>query len=78
MLLSALPLRTELLLLPGIKPVRTESGGRVTFTFDVGPLDAIDDREPYLPPETVLFPMIDYSTGASWQSMAAEYGEDRR
>ena len=70
----ALPLRTELLLLSGIKPVRTEAGGRVTFTYDVGPLDGIDDREPYLPPETVFFPMIDFSTGASWQSMAAEYG----
>ncbi len=70
----ALPLRTNLLLLPGIKPVRTESGGRVTLTFDVGPLDAIDNREPYLPPETVFFPMINYSTGASWQSIAAEYG----
>ena len=70
----ALPLRTNLLLLPGIKPVRTESGGRVTLTFDVGPLDAIDNREPYLPPETVFFPMIDYSTGTSWQSIAAEFG----
>ena len=71
----ALPLRTNLLLLPGIKPVHTESGGRITLTFDVGPLDAIDNREPYLPPETVLFPMIEFSTGASWQSIAAEYGK---
>ncbi len=71
----ALPLRTNLLLLPGIRPVHTESGGRITLTFDVGPLDAIDNREPYLPPETVFFPMIEYSTGASWQSIAAEYGK---
>ncbi len=71
----ALPLRTNLLLLPGVKPVRTESGGRVTLTFDVGPLEAIDNREPYLPPETVFFPIIEYSSGASWQSIAAEYGK---
>ncbi len=72
---AALPLRTNLLLLPGIKPVRTEAGGRVTLTYDVGPLDAIDAREPYLPPEDMRFPMIDYSTGASWQSIATEYGK---
>jgi tetratricopeptide (TPR) repeat protein/transglutaminase-like putative cysteine protease len=72
---AALPLRTNLLLLPGIKPERAESGGRVTLTFDVGPLDAIDARVPYLPPEVVFFPMIEYSTGASWQSIAVEYGK---
>lgn len=72
---AAMPLRTNLLLLPGVKPVRTEAGGRVTLRFDVGPLDAIDNREPYLPPEAVIFPMIEYSTGASWQSVAAEYGK---
>ena len=32
---ASLPLRTNLLLLPGVTPVRTESGGRVTLTFDV-------------------------------------------
>jgi hypothetical protein len=47
---AALPLRTDLLLLPGIKPEHTESAGRITVTFDVGPLDAIDARENYLPP----------------------------
>lgn len=72
---AALPLRTNLMLLPNIKPVRTEAGGRVTLTYDVGPLDAIDAREPYLPPEDVRFPIIEYSTGASWQSIAAEYGK---
>jgi hypothetical protein len=72
---AALPLRTNLLLLPGIKPVRSESGGRVTLTFDVAPLDAIDSRISYLPPEAVFFPMIEFSTGASWQSIAAEYGK---
>ena len=41
----------------------------------MGPLEAIDNREPYLPPETVFFPIIEYSSGASWQSIAAEYGK---
>ncbi len=72
---ATLPLRTNLLLLPGVKPVRTENGGRVTLTFDVGALDGIDIRDPYLPPELVLFPTIEFSTGASWQSIAAEYSK---
>ncbi|MGA2206410.1 MAG: DUF3857 domain-containing protein, partial [Terracidiphilus sp.] len=72
---AALPLRTGLLLLPGLKPVRTETGGRVTLTFEVGLLDGIDPSEPYLPPEFVRFPAIAFATGASWQSVAAEYGK---
>ncbi len=72
---AALPLRTNLLLLPGLTPVRTESGGRVTLIFDVGPIEGIDPREPYLPPALVRFPTIDFSTGASWQNVAAEYGK---
>jgi len=72
---AALPLRTELFLLPDLKPVRTEAGGRVTLTFNVGSIDGIDPREPYLPPDVVRFPIIGFATGASWQSVAAEYGK---
>ena len=72
---ASLPLRTNLLLLPGVKPVRTESGGRVTLIYDAGPFDAIDAHEPYLPPEAVRFPMIEFSTSASWQAVASAYSK---
>ena len=72
---ATLPLRTELLLLPDLKPVRTEADGRVTLTFDMGPIEGVDSREPYLPPDAVHFPIIAFSTGASWQSIAAAYGK---
>lgn len=72
---ASLPLRTNLLLLPGLKPVRTDNGGRVTLTFDVGTIDGIDVRDQYLPPELVVFPTIEFSTGASWQSIATEYSK---
>ena len=72
---TALPLRTEQLLLPEVKPVRTEAAGRVTLTFDVGPIDGTDSREPYSPPDAVRFPIIAFATGASWQSVAAAYGK---
>ena len=72
---ASLPLKTELSLLPDVKPVRTETAGRVTLTFDVGPIDGINSREPYLPPDVVKFPIIAFATGASWQNVAAAYGK---
>ena len=55
--------------------MRTESNGRVTLTFDVGPIEGIDSREPYLPPDAVRFPIVAFATGASWQNIAAAYGK---
>ena len=72
---ATLPLKTEQLLLPDLKPARTEAAGRVTLTFDVGPIEGVDSREPYLPPDVVHFPIIAFATGASWQSIAAAYGK---
>jgi len=72
---ASLPLRTNLRLLPGVEPVRSEANGRVNLTFDVGAIDPIGSRDPYLPPDVVLFPTIEFATGASWQKIAAEYGK---
>ncbi|MGA3344798.1 MAG: DUF3857 domain-containing protein [Terracidiphilus sp.] len=72
---ATLPLRFETLLLPDLKPVRAESNGRLTVTFELGPMEGIEPREPYLPPDVAHFPEIDFSTGASWHAMAADYSE---
>ena len=72
---ASLPLRTDTILLPGLKPQRTEANGRVTLTYEQGPLEAIDPPEPNLPPDVPHFPGIEFSTGASWQVMATEYGK---
>ena len=72
---ASLPLQTQLFLLPDVKPVRTEAAGRVTLTFDVGPIDGIDSHEPYLPPDVVHFPIVAFATGASWQKVATAYGK---
>ena len=72
---ASLPLRFETKLLPDLKPVRTESNGRVTVTYEMGPMEGFEPREPYLPPDVAHFPEIDYSTGASWQAMATEYAK---
>jgi tetratricopeptide (TPR) repeat protein/transglutaminase-like putative cysteine protease len=72
---ASLPLRFGTLLLPDLKPVRTEANGRVTVTYELGLMDGIELRDPYLPPDVAHFPEIEYSTGASWQAMAAEYSK---
>ncbi len=70
---AALPLRTGTLRLPDLKPIRTEANGRVTLIFDQGRLEGIEPREPNLPPDVAHYPEVRYSTGASWQAIAAEY-----
>ena len=70
-----LALRIETKLLPGVTPRREEANGKVTITYDIGTLEAMETRDPDLPPDEVTFPEIDYSTGASWQTVAGEYSK---
>ncbi len=72
---ASLPLRFGNLLLPDLKPTRTEANGRVTVTFELGPLDGFEPRDPFLPPDVARFPELRFSTGASWQAVAAKYAE---
>ena len=72
---ASLPLRTDSVLLPGLKPQRAEANGRVTITYDQGRLEALDPTEPNLPADIPHFPGIEFSTGASWQAMASEYSK---
>lgn len=72
---ASLPLRVETRLLNAVHPVRVEANGRVTITYDIGSLENIEARDPNLPPDEYIFPEIDYSTGASWQSVATEYSK---
>jgi len=70
---ASLPLRTGTVLLDDLKPVRDEANGRVKLTFDIGRLEGFDSRDSDLPSDEVLYPQLSYSTGASWQAVAAAY-----
>ena len=72
---SSLPLRIQARLLPGVTPKRVEVNGRVTITYEIGSLEAIEVHDANLPSDVYLFPEIDYSTGASWQTLATEYSK---
>jgi tetratricopeptide (TPR) repeat protein/transglutaminase-like putative cysteine protease len=71
----SLPLRIEARLLPGVTPKRVEANGRVTITYEIGSLEGVEARGSNLPSDAYLFPEIDYSTGASWQTLATEYSK---
>jgi transglutaminase-like putative cysteine protease/predicted Zn-dependent protease len=71
----SLPLRIETHLLPNVHASRVEVNGRITTTYDIGSLESIEAQDPNLAPDEFVFPEIDYATGASWQSVAAEYSK---
>lgn len=73
---ASLPLRTQTLLMPDLKPVRSESDGKVTLTFEQGRLEGVEPLDPYLPSDVVHYPVVEYSTGASWQAIASAYADD--
>jgi tetratricopeptide (TPR) repeat protein/transglutaminase-like putative cysteine protease len=70
---SSLPLRTSTLLLPDNKPQRIDASGRIKLIYDVGRLEGVEDADPNSPSDVARFPQVNYSTGASWQGMAADY-----
>jgi tetratricopeptide (TPR) repeat protein len=72
---ASLPLRTTQLLLPDLKPERTEANGRVTITFDKGRTEGIDLADPFLPHDAMRYPEIRYATGQSWQALAEAYAK---
>lgn len=72
---ASLPMRTDTVILNNLKPQRTETNGRVTLLFEQGLLDSLDPIEPNLPSDASHFPIVEFSTGSSWQAMAMEYGK---
>jgi tetratricopeptide (TPR) repeat protein len=71
---AALPLKYEVVG-SDAKPVRREEKGRVSLVFELGPLPAMDTPEDYLPAEDTKLPQVVFSTGKSWNDVAAAYSE---
>ena len=70
---SALPIHYLTQLLPNVQTTKSEAAGRINVTFDQGPMDAIDEAETLLPTDVPAHPQVIFSTGASWQTVAAGY-----
>jgi tetratricopeptide (TPR) repeat protein len=69
---ATLPLNYEVIGSPAA-PVRAEANGRKTLDFELGPLPATPAPEDYLPAEEQKTPQIVFSTGKSWNDVAAAY-----
>lgn len=70
---ASLALRTETVNLDGLQPARTETGGRISLVYEKGRIDGIDPPEGNLPSNYSPFPVVAFSTGASWQALARAY-----
>lgn len=70
---ESLPLRYQTHLLPDAATTKTEENGIETILLKQGPLPAYDNEPEDAPPDLVLYPQMEFSTGTSWEEVAAEY-----
>jgi tetratricopeptide (TPR) repeat protein len=70
---SSIPLRYQLHLLPDAKISKSNQNGFERITVDQGLLPAYAENLGHVPPDVVLYPEIEFSTGTSWQQVASEY-----
>lgn len=70
-----LPLHYMVQLMPNLELHKEETGGRVRWTFEQGPLEAITDVESFLPSDVPQWPNIGFATGTSWNQVASRYSE---
>ncbi|HYL78141.1 MAG TPA: DUF3857 domain-containing protein [Bryobacteraceae bacterium] len=60
-------------LLPDVETKRTEENGRIRVVFKQGPMKAMEEAEAHLPFDVPRWPHVTFSTGTSWESVAAAY-----
>lgn len=72
---ESLPLKRQVRLLPNAQVYETRGGGRVTWTLNQGFIDAKDAMDSNLPPDQPAWASVEFSTGASWETVAAHYRE---
>jgi tetratricopeptide (TPR) repeat protein len=70
---ESLPLRHLTRLLPNAQVKESRTDGRVRWTVDQGPVDEMDPMDANLPSDEPEWPSVEFSSGESWQSVAAAY-----
>ncbi|PYV74958.1 MAG: hypothetical protein DMG96_18715 [Acidobacteria bacterium] len=70
---SSLPLRYSTQLLPDLQPQRTEQDGRVRLIFKRASIEPLEEVQSNLPSDVPAYPAPAFSTGESWERVAAEY-----
>jgi tetratricopeptide (TPR) repeat protein len=69
----SVPLQYEVHLLPDATIRKSSDPGVETITLEQGPLPAYAEDTDHVPPNLILYPEIEFSTGTSWKNVASEY-----
>jgi tetratricopeptide (TPR) repeat protein len=73
---DSLPITYHVTLMPGMKPQRVESNGRVKLTFESGALEInYNGDDSYWPADTPEFREVEFTTGKTWKHLAEEYSK---
>src|SRR5437763_7678749 len=70
---ASLPLNFETHLLPDANITKATENGVESITLEQGPLPAYAQQTQEIPPDAVLYPEVEFSTGTSWRAVASEY-----
>ncbi len=70
---ETLPLKRLTQLLPNAQVKESRNDGRVRWTLEQGPLDERGEMEGNLPPDMPGWPSVEFSSGQSWEAVAASY-----
>jgi len=72
---ESLPLKRITRLLPDAQVKETRAAGRVRWVLEQGSLDEMTETDSNLPADTPSWPSVEFSSGASWEAVAANYRE---
>jgi predicted Zn-dependent protease len=72
---ESLPLKRITRLLPNAQVKETRAAGRVRWVLEQGALDEMTEADSNLPSDTPSWPSVEFSSGASWEAVAANYRE---
>jgi transglutaminase-like putative cysteine protease len=70
---ESLPIKHITNLLPNAQIRETRANGRVRWTLEQGAIDEMREMEANLPANSPAWPSVEFSSGASWESVAKVY-----
>jgi tetratricopeptide (TPR) repeat protein len=70
---ESLPLKHVTRLLPNAQVKESRAAGRVRWTVEQGVVDEMDEMEANLPSDAPGWPSVEFSSGASWETVASVY-----
>jgi transglutaminase-like putative cysteine protease/tetratricopeptide (TPR) repeat protein len=70
---ESLPLKHVTRLLPNAQVRESRAGGRVRWSVEQGVVDEMDEMQANLPSDEPGWPSVEFSSGASWETVASVY-----